>query len=92
LNLQQNSKEPYNACPYCLTEITITENKTDNPPEEIETEIEIPKETFNTKQEKASTCKYHFGYLREKERDQQIPEECILCTDIIDCMLEKNAT
>ena len=90
MNLQQESKGPYYACPYCLTEITITEDLPDIPPEEIEAEIELPKEESIQNQEELSTCKHYFGYLREKKPGQQISDECIVCTKIIDCMIKKD--
>jgi len=88
MNLQQNLGETYSACPYCLTEIKVVEPWNDNPSEEtlieISSNIEMPNE------EKVLTCHYHMGYLKEKERTTQIPDECILCKKIIDCMLEKD--
>jgi len=89
INLQQNSKTPYNACPYCFTEITIVENESKTPPEESFTEIELGKEQVAEVLEKTVLCNHHLGYLKERELRQQIPEECILCTKVIDCMLKK---
>ncbi len=39
---------------------------------------------------KAAICKHHFGYLKMKSKDQQIPEECIVCLHSIECMLGTN--
>jgi hypothetical protein len=87
INLQQSSEETYNACPYCLTEITFIEPEGGNPSEE--TIIEVSSNADMPNQEKELACKYHMGYLNEKERTTSIPDECILCKKIIDCMLEK---
>jgi hypothetical protein len=72
-------KEPYYACPYCLTEITLTETEKDDT-------LEKPSQN----QEKLSDCKHYFGYMSEKEHKQEMPEECMLCSRIIDCMIKKN--
>jgi hypothetical protein len=49
-------------------------------------ETEAEKEKPVQSQEKSSNCKYHFGYLSEKDRTKQIPDDCIICPEIIDCM------
>lgn len=89
LNLQQSSKESYNACPYCLTEITVKENESENPPEKSGTKATFLNETPNRNQENANNCKYHFGFVSEREKSQQIPEECMLCAEIMECMRKK---
>jgi DNA-directed RNA polymerase subunit RPC12/RpoP len=90
INLQQDSNSPYNSCPYCFTEITILESEIENPPEESFTQTELEKEVPTEVLEKTIICNHHLGYLKEKELKQQIPEECILCTRVIDCMLESS--
>jgi hypothetical protein len=90
INLQQNTKTPYNACPYCLTEITMVESENKNSPEDPFTEIELDKEKVAEVLEETVTCNHHLGYLKERELKQQIPEECILCTKVIDCMLKSS--
>ncbi len=92
LNRQQTSKEPFYACPYCLTEITLTEVESDNAPEETTAEIAIPAEKPSQNQEQLSYCKHYFGYMSEKEHKKQMPEECMLCLKIIDCMVSDNGS
>jgi hypothetical protein len=87
--LYQGLSKLYTACPYCFTEINKTEPDSDNPPEETQVEVSSTPEMPGSNQEKTSNCHYHFGFLKAKERKQQIPEECFICTDITDCMLEK---
>jgi hypothetical protein len=89
INRQQSSKEPYYACPYCLTEITFSETENDDVPEKPEGAV--PEGTASQNLEKSSDCKHYFGYMSEKEHKQQMPEECMLCSQIIDCMSKRNA-
>jgi hypothetical protein len=122
LNLQQSADGPYDACPYCLTEINLNAEPTIDTDEsenaemeeatadtefqdeiaaETQTEIqdEIPAETeveepANTQKqvetsESPSSCLYHLGYLSEKSSNEQIPDECIMCKEIVTCMLKK---
>jgi hypothetical protein len=105
LNLQQDPEKPYDACPYCLTEIDLYEKPTvpfdetktfDEPdafaePEEAEAEVEAPKrleEKLETP-EKSSGCLHYVGYLSERSSKEQIPDECMMCKDIVTCMLKK---
>ena len=98
LNLQQDSEEPYNACPYCLTEINLDEESTvtcDEPetfePEETETEVEEAGHAEEKVEipEAPSECLHYLGYLSEKSSKEKIPDECMMCKDIVTCMLKK---
>lgn len=92
LNRQQSSKEPYYACPYCLTEIVFSETESDDAPEKQVAEVAVPEEKPIQNQEKSSDCRHYFGYMSEKEHKQQMPEECMLCSQIIDCMVKGNGS
>jgi hypothetical protein len=100
LNLQQDTEEPYDACPYCLTEIMLDDTPTtvfDEPetvePEETEKETEVeepePMEERVEIPETPSECPHHLGYLSERSSKGQIPDECMMCKDIVSCMLKK---
>jgi hypothetical protein len=39
--------------------------------------------------EKSTVCQYHLGYLSERSSKQQIPDDCLVCKDIVECMLKK---
>ncbi len=91
LNLQAAPTEIYNACPYCLTKINGSEK-----PVEIDLENPQPKETqIKTKEshdkngENPIKCHFHQGYLSERGPKESIPDECLVCKDILDCMLRK---
>jgi hypothetical protein len=64
-------------------------------PEEAETEIEEPAHMEEpvkppeTPAEAPSECLHHLGYLSERSSKEQIPDECMMCKDIVTCMLKK---
>jgi hypothetical protein len=89
LNLQE-STEPYAACPYCLTK--IAESQVEINKSETKGESRPSKEKSSKNKEKPSTCQYHLGYLSEREDKQQIPDECIVCKFLLECMLQKMKT
>jgi hypothetical protein len=39
-----------------------------------------------------SECRQYFGYLSERSREVEIPEECITCPKSLGCMLQKIGT
>ncbi|MCL4429957.1 MAG: hypothetical protein M1167_04310 [Chloroflexi bacterium] len=93
MNLQQNPQETYYSCPYCLTRITVVEEspKAEGEPEE---KAQPKRNAEETKQklkhtDKPASCNHHPGYLSERSSNEQIPDECLVCKDIVDCMLKK---
>ena len=105
LNLHQDPEGPFDACPYCLTEINMEDTPATTPdkPEtfeeeavEAEPELEVemeekapPAEKHVEIPEAPSGCQHHIGYLSEKSSKEQIPDECMMCKDIVKCMLKK---
>ena len=91
LNLQQDSEGSYDACPYCLTEITLDDSLmvTSDEPKETEAEEKEYTEERAEIPEKPSECGYHLGYLSERSPKEKIPDECMMCKDIVECMLKK---
>jgi hypothetical protein len=88
-NLLLNSKASYHACPYCLTEIAINEKESKDLPEKNYSYLELSDEKPSQNKEQVITCSHHFGYIGEREQKEQIPEECLLCTEVIKCMHKK---
>jgi hypothetical protein len=87
LNVQSNPTEPYYACPFCLTKLQEPTLKIPKPaavPSEA-----APKKAHSSVDEKPTTCKFHLGYLSERAQKEQIPEDCLLCKSIVECMLKK---
>ena len=86
------------ACPYCLTEIVLTETEDSNTQEKATAETDyieendIVEEKPSQNQEQLSDCTHYFGYMSEKEHKQQMPEECMLCSQIIQCMAKENGS
>jgi hypothetical protein len=90
LNLQKVSAEPYYACPHCLCEMVAR-----NPPiatcersEENKTEEKLSEEKRVEIPETPSGCPFHIGYLSERSSKEPLSEDCIVCKDIVQCMLK----
>ena len=107
--IERDSTKTYNACPYCLTELSLNEieNESQTEKEDSEPELEekqyfessedenkvlnqeVNVESFGKNNENESDCRYHIGYLGEEKHDQ-IPDECLVCLKIIECMHQKS--
>jgi hypothetical protein len=76
LNVQLGADAMYDCCPYCLTGIAELEEKTETVQAEKEPAPQEP-----------TSCAHHLGFLCERQSKESIPDECILCKDIVACML-----
>jgi len=79
-----------------LTEIIVEETpliheeKQEQKVEKLE--IEKPTVPFTPEKPiKKPGCEHHFGYLSQRASKEKIPEECMTCEKIVQCML-KNVT
>ena len=98
-NKTLKERHSYNACPFCLTEIVIGAcvtagghesgsglktaevggSRTPKPPSE-----EIQHTT-------SAACTHELGYLSKRSSKEGIPEECMMCGNIVQCMLKNIA-
>ncbi|MEM3700365.1 MAG: hypothetical protein QXL57_05815 [Candidatus Bathyarchaeia archaeon] len=98
-NLNLKHAKSYNACPYCLTEITVEKSAPIiETSQKAEVELEVKAQEVIVKEKetlqappKTQGCAHHFGYLSERKTKEKIPEECMMCENIVQCML-KNVT
>jgi len=95
-NVGSEDSQCYDACPRCLTAIVIEESLPvvdakpgatfeDNKGQET---IMSSSEERRARPSTAVQCAYHFGYLSERSKNEQIPEDCIVCENIVKCMLK----
>jgi hypothetical protein len=91
LNLQAAPTEIYNACPYCLTKIKEPEKSLEIQLENLQAKVNQvrTKETLDKNNDNPIKCHFHQGYLSERTSKENIPDECFVCKDILECMLRK---
>jgi DNA-directed RNA polymerase subunit RPC12/RpoP len=78
--------EEYYACPKCLSKVRSVERQEqtdiDEPKEEespLGMEVQAPAKT-------AVGCGHHLGFLKSRPKNTPIPEECLTCSKMIECM------
>jgi hypothetical protein len=98
-NLGKKNAHVYDACPYCLTEITVETSslihEEQKPKQERIQPEQVSEQLTQEKPVHSSTtltkCSHQLGYLSKRSPKEKIPEECMMCSDIVQCML-KNVT
>jgi len=81
--------KPFEACPYCLTEIGNNTEKSPLSPNELTAEPSASHDEKHTQTAGNATCSRHFGYLSERGAKDPIPDDCLTCMEIVQCMLKK---
>ena len=90
LQIKKGGEANFYACPRCLSEIMVKDDsmlpsldeEEDDAKGGIEPEQVLPSEAL-------SGCLHHPGYLAERDSKAAIPDECMLCKDLMDCMHKK---
>lgn len=98
-NLGFDPPRLYDACPYCLTEVSMVDESSyverelvsENERANEVGEISRPKEPAQTQPTEPSGCTHNLGYLSARPSKEPIPDECMVCTNIVQCMLKKIA-
>jgi DNA-directed RNA polymerase subunit RPC12/RpoP len=82
----QSGVQKYYACPRCLTKVSVTrEQKNEKLNEKLTMIVRDSKP--ERENEKKITCDHSVGYLRIRPKNTPIPEECLTCDKMVDCML-----
>ena len=78
--------EEYYACPKCLAKVASYERnkvEVDEAGDEEEDSLEMKVEE---KVDETVVCTHHMGYLKRRSKNTPVPEECLTCSKMIDCM------
>ena len=91
LDLRAKNPEPYVACPPCLGRIlpdlvSEVHGSAIDAPEDADSRQETVNSFAQRVEEPAAECAHHLGYLSDRS-SKKIPEECMVCGNIVDCML-----
>lgn len=87
-------EETYYACPFCFSRLDIedvAEHLEHSHPHGAASSLsKIPVLRLPTEKKPAvavSNCSHEFGYLRSRPKDSAIPDECLICPKILQCMV-----
>jgi hypothetical protein len=78
-------QQTYYACPRCLTRVPESRKQKT---ERSETTASFKEMRSPTKPEESVSCQHFFGYLKQRPKDTSIPEDCLVCDKMIECMVK----
>jgi len=88
--LSSNPVETYQACPYCMSRIDLPEEEksTKNTLASLKIKAALEKEQERTekKETNEARCSHGFGYLKKRPKGTPIPDECLICQKMIQCL------
>lgn len=82
-NLSKTPRETYYACPYCFSKLEIALENQENL-----SSVSV-KTSDNADVTSPQKCSHHLGYLATLQNDGSIPDECLTCPKLIQCMVKK---
>ncbi|MGQ9507145.1 MAG: hypothetical protein ACUVTB_04720 [Candidatus Bathycorpusculaceae bacterium] len=78
--------QTYYACPRCLTKVTVVKDSKERRDEEASPSVGKVKRT-EVKHESAVECKHFLGYLKKRPKGMSIPDECLVCDKMVECLI-----
>jgi len=75
-------EETYYACPFCFSRLDIGDVA-----EHLEHSHGPEKSGGSKIAMTVSNCSHEIGYLRSRPKDSAIPDECLICPKILQCMV-----
>ncbi len=79
--------QKYNACPRCLSKVTIVRQHEGDEEKETLPIGNFEKAKSQKRNEENAICKHFVGYLKTRPKDMSIPDECLTCDKMIECLL-----
>jgi DNA-directed RNA polymerase subunit RPC12/RpoP len=76
--------EEYYACPKCLSKVRDIKRR--EPVEVDVAETESAGMAVEGGVEEVAGCAHHLGFLKVRPKNTPIPEECLTCSKMIECM------
>jgi hypothetical protein len=77
----------YYACPRCLSKVSDIKQHKDKEDKETSISIEKVKKVAVARHEDSVKCKHFLGYLKKRSKDAPIPDDCLTCDKMIECLM-----
>ncbi|MEM1565516.1 MAG: hypothetical protein QW510_00280 [Candidatus Bathyarchaeia archaeon] len=80
--LSSGSSRVYYACPRCLTKVREVPVR-----KASEDDGEVPVKVVKSQGEAKGGCPRFFGFLKKRPKNMPIPDECLTCDKMIECLM-----
>jgi DNA-directed RNA polymerase subunit RPC12/RpoP len=78
--------QTYYACPRCLTKVAVVKDSKEKDKEETSPSVGKIKRA-EVKHESSVECKHFLGYLKKRPKGTSIPDECLVCDKMVECLI-----
>jgi len=78
--------QTYYACPRCLSKISVVKDDKNEEGKETSISMKNVKKAV-VKHEDNAMCKHFLGYLKKRSKDVPIPDDCLTCDKMIECLM-----
>jgi len=80
------SSRTYYACPRCLTKVgDVKPAKREEGREEEKASTVVVRKSGKSDSDETE-CEHFFGYLRKRPKNTPIPDECLTCSKMVECL------
>ena len=77
----------YYACPRCLTKVDVATHQRQEQRQEERTEYRAEPTRTGPPTEKTVGCGHFFGYLKKRPKDMPVPDDCLTCDKMVECLI-----
>lgn len=77
--------QKYYACPRCMAKVKDIKTSERSKEEKSLTSMVKPRK-LSAKSENVTKCEHFFGYLKKRPKETPIPEECLTCGRMFECL------
>lgn len=89
-NLSAMPMQTYNACPFCFSKLdeneVLGEPNDSKVPISNDSNIVFGKSPKSVDVSERIGCPHHFGYLKKRPKNTPIPDACLTCQKMIQCL------
>ncbi|NWG11176.1 hypothetical protein HXY33_05450 [Candidatus Bathyarchaeota archaeon] len=78
--------QTYYACPRCLSKVDV-KHKREVEDSSVSALLAPAKKVSGAKHEAEVKCQHFLGFLKKRDKDTAIPDECLTCEKMIECMV-----
>jgi hypothetical protein len=82
--LTSGQTKKHYACPRCMTQ--VQDFKPAEKREEKPTASTMEATKLTIEAENTESCTHFFGYLKKREKQIPMPEECLTCVKMVECL------
>ena len=82
--------EQYYACPHCFIKLDVISTQPQKQKEEKKKKEEPPVKPPEKEEKDPSKCAGYLGYLASLPKNKPIPQECLTCPKVLDCVMKKS--